>query len=276
MAAESGLELRSVQGSGPGGRITKRDIEAVAQTQPAAARLPAQRTVGGPEYEDVPLSQMRKTIAKRLVTSIGPVPTFYLTAEADMGRVQQARETVNAHLADSGAKTSINDFIIKAVAAALRHHPEVNSSWTDTAIRRYNRVHIGVAVAVEDGLITPVVRDADAKGLAEIATEVRELAKRARDRKLQPDEYTGATFSISNLGMFGIDEFTAIINPPEAAILAVGRIEEKVVVENGQMMPRPRMRMTMSCDHRVIDGATGAKFLQTLRSFLEEPAMILV
>jgi pyruvate dehydrogenase E2 component (dihydrolipoamide acetyltransferase) len=280
MAAESGVELQAVQGTGPGGRITKRDIEA-ATAQPAA-RAPAaysaapRRAAEGPDYEDVPLTQMRKTIAKRLVTSIGPVPTFYLTMEADMTRTQQARASVNARLEESGIKTSINDFIIKAVAAALVQHPDVNAAWTDTAIRKHNRVHIGVAVAVEEGLITPVVRDADAKGIAEIAQEVRELAKRARERKLQPDEYTGATFSVSNLGMFGIDEFTAIINPPEAAILAVGRVEEKVVVENGEIVARPRMRVTMSCDHRVVDGATGAQFLQTLRQYLEEPALMLV
>jgi pyruvate dehydrogenase E2 component (dihydrolipoamide acetyltransferase) len=190
--------------------------------------------------------------------------------------VQQARERVNSVLEQRGIKTSINDFIIKAVAAALKQHPEVNASWQETAIRKYNRVHIGVAVAVEDGLITPVIRDADIKGIAEISQEVRELAKRARERKLQPDEYTGATFSISNLGMFGIDEVTAIINPPEAAILAVGQIEEKVVVQNGDFVSTPRMRVTMSCDHRVIDGATGAKFLQALKAYLEEPAMILV
>ncbi|MGQ0814447.1 MAG: pyruvate dehydrogenase complex dihydrolipoamide acetyltransferase [Gemmatimonadota bacterium] len=272
MAAESGLELRDIQGSGPGGRITKRDIEGAAAA-PARPRAPAP---GGPEYEDVPLTQMRKTIAKRLATSIGPIPTFYLTIEVDMTSLQRARENVNKRLEESGIKTSVNDFIIKAVAAALRQHPEVNAQWTDTAIRRFNRVHIGVAVAVEDGLITPVVRDADAKGVAEISQQVRELAKRARDRKLQPDEYTGATFSISNLGMFGIDEFTAIINPPEAAILAVGKSEEKVVVVNGEMVVQPRMRVTMSCDHRVIDGATGARFLQTLRQYLEEPAMMLV
>ncbi|HUP87923.1 MAG TPA: pyruvate dehydrogenase complex dihydrolipoamide acetyltransferase [Longimicrobiales bacterium] len=280
MAAESGVELRSVQGSGPGGRITKRDIEGAA-TQPAAT--PAARTTGAApraasdaDYEDIPLTQMRKTIAKRLATSIGPVPTFYLTIEVDMTAMQRARENVNKRLEESGTKTSINDFIIKAVAAALRQHPEVNAQWTDTAIRRFNRVHIGVAVAVEDGLITPIIRDADTIGVAAISQQVRELAKRARERKLQPDEYTGATFSISNLGMFGIDEFTAIINPPEAAILAIGRVEEKVVVENGEMVVQPRMRVTMSCDHRVIDGATGAKFLQTLRQYLEEPAMMLV
>ncbi len=276
MAAESGLELRSVQGSGPGGRITKRDIESAATRPAGAGARAAVRTQGGPDYEDVPLTQMRKTIAKRLVTSLGPVPTFYLTIEADMTRMQQARAGVNARLEQSGIKTSINDFIIKAVAAALRQHPEVNAQWTDSAIRKWHRVHVGVAVAVEDGLITPVVRDADAKGVAEISQEVRELAGRARDRKLQPEEYTGATFSISNLGMFGIDEFTAIINPPEAGILAVGRVEDKVVAVAGEMVVQPRMRVTMSCDHRVIDGATGAKFLQTLKQYLEEPAMMLM
>ena len=282
LAAEAGLELQGVQGSGPGGRITKRDIEAAA-TQPAAASQGApavQRArpmaAGGPEYEDIPLTQMRKTIAKRLTTSIGPVPTFYLTIEVDMTRMQAARENVNERLEAQGVKTSINDFIIKAVAVALRQHPEINAQWTDTAIRRFNRVDIGVAVAVEDGLITPIVRNADMAGVAEISQQVRELAKRARERKLQPEEYTGATFSISNLGMFGIDEFTAIINPPEAGILAVGRVEEKVVVEKGEMVVQPRMRVTMSCDHRVIDGASGAKFLQTLRQYLEEPAMMLV
>jgi pyruvate dehydrogenase E2 component (dihydrolipoamide acetyltransferase) len=279
MAAESGLELKSVQGTGPGGRITKRDIEGAATTPAAGARssaAPARATAGGPDYEDIPLTQMRKTIAKRLVTSIGPVPTFYLTIEVDMTAMQRARESVNKRLEESGIKTSVNDFIIKAVAVALREHPEVNAQWTDTAIRRFNRVHIGVAVAVEDGLITPIVRDADAIGVAEISQQVKELAKRARERKLQPEEYTGATFSISNLGMFGIDEFTAIINPPEAAILAIGKAEDKVVVVDGEMVVQSRMRVTMSCDHRVIDGATGAKFLQTLRSYLEEPAMMLV
>jgi len=276
LAAEAGLELRSVQGSGPGGRITKRDIEAAAtQPAPAAGRAPA-RAVSGADYEDIPLTQMRKTIAKRLATSLGPIPTFYLTIEVDMTFLQGARERVNARLEAQGVKVSINDFIIKAVAVALRQHPEINAQWTDTAIRRFNRVDIGVAVAVEDGLITPVVRGADQIGVAEISQQVRELAKRARERKLQPDEYTGATFSISNLGMFGIDEFTAIINPPEAAILAVGRVEDKPVAHFGEIVAQPRMRVTMSCDHRVIDGATGAKFLQTLRQYLEEPTMMLV
>jgi pyruvate dehydrogenase E2 component (dihydrolipoamide acetyltransferase) len=277
LAKDAGIELTGVEGSGPGGRIVKRDIEAAAKA-PAGARPAAPRRIAaeGPESEEVPLSQMRKTIAKRLATSIGPIPTFYLTTECDMTRLLAARETANAHLEKDGIKASINDFLIKALAVALARHPEVNAEWSDKAITKHHRVHIGVAVAIEDGLITPVVRDADRKGVGEIAVEVKELAKRARDRKLKPDEYTGATFSISNLGMFGIDEFTAIINPPEAGILAVGQVADRVVVENGEMVVRSRMRMTMSCDHRVVDGATGARFLQTLRSFVEEPGMMIV
>ena len=288
LAAEAGLDLAGVRGTGPGGRITKRDIEsalAAAPAAPPAAAPPAAEApriarpvVGAPavaEVEEIPASQMRKTIAKRLATSIGPVPTFYLTIEVDVRRLLETRERVNERLAASGEKTSINDFIIKATAEALRRHPEVNASWGENVIRRHGRVHVGVAVAVEDGLITPVVRDADLKGVAQIAREVRDLAARARQRKLTPEEYTGATFSVSNLGMFGIVEFTAIINPPEAGILAIGQVEEKPVVENGEVVVRPRMRVTMSCDHRVVDGATGARFLQTLKDFLEEPGMML-
>jgi pyruvate dehydrogenase E2 component (dihydrolipoamide acetyltransferase) len=277
LAKDAGIQLAGVEGSGPGGRIVKRDIEAAAKA-PAGARPAAPRGIAaeGPEAEEVPLSQMRKTIAKRLATSIGPIPTFYLTTECDMTRLLAVRETANAQLEKDGIKASINDFLIKALAVALARHPEVNAEWGDKAITRHHRVHIGVAVAIEDGLITPVVRDADRKGVGEIAVEVKELAKRARDKKLKPDEYTGATFSISNLGMFGIDEFTAIINPPEAGILAVGQVADKVVVEKGEMVVRSRMRMTMSCDHRVVDGATGARFLQTLRSFVEEPGIMIV
>ena len=284
LAAEAGLELAAVQGTGPGGRITKRDIESALAAAPAAAaptvEAPrvARPPVGAPavaEVEEIPASQMRKTIARRLATSIGPVPTFYLTIEVDARRLLETRERVNERLAASGDKASINDFIIKATAEALRRHPEVNASWGENVVRRYGRVHVGVAVAVEDGLITPVVRDADLKGVAQIAREVRDLAARARQRKLTPEEYTGATFSVSNLGMFGIVEFTAIINPPESGILAVGQVEEKPVVENGEVVVRPRMRVTMSCDHRVVDGATGARFLQTLKDFLEEPGMML-
>jgi len=293
MASESGVQLGGVQGSGPGGRIVKRDVEAAmeggaqAQQQPAAQpaaaaaapsapapAAPAAPSEGG--YRDQPLSPMRKTIAKRLTQSIGPVPHFFLTVEIDMGEAMRLRGRINERFADQGVKVSPNDLIIKAVAAALRKHPWVNASWTGDAIRFHDQVHIGVAVAVDEGLITPVVRDADRKGVAEIATEVRELAGRAREKKLKPEEYTGSTFSLSNLGMFGIEEFTAVINPPEAAILAVGAIGPKVVVdEKGDMAVRQRMRVTLSCDHRVIDGATGAQFLETLKSYLEDPMLMI-
>jgi pyruvate dehydrogenase E2 component (dihydrolipoamide acetyltransferase) len=273
LASESGIALESVAGSGPGGRIIKRDIEAAAA---APRRGPAVAVARGPDYEDVPVTQMRKTIAKRLVESLGPVPTFYLTIDVDMTRMLAARASANRALESSGVKASINDFLIRTVASALARHPEVNASWQGDTIRRHNRVHIGVAVAVDDGLITPIIRDANVKGVAAIATEVRELAGRARDKKLKPDEYTGATFSISNLGMFGIDEFTAIINPPEACILAVGQVEDRIVAVDGQPVVQPRMRMTMSCDHRVVDGAMGARFLQTLRQMVEEPVMMVV
>jgi pyruvate dehydrogenase E2 component (dihydrolipoamide acetyltransferase) len=291
LAAEGGIELRRVKGSGPGGRITKRDVEAALEAGPPAAApseaaapaaaAPAgprfvQPVYEGPEVEEVPVSQMRKTIAKRLVTSIGPIPTFYLTTDVDMTRVVAVRERMNRQLEASGQKVSVNDLIVRITAAALKRHPEVNASWHDDHIKRHHRVHIGVAVAVEDGLITPVIRDADLKGAAQIGAEVRELAGRAREKRLKPEEYTGATFSISNLGMFGIEEFTAIINPPEAAILAIGQVEDRVVVEDGDVVVAPRMKVTMSCDHRVVDGATGARFLQTLRALLEEPGMVMV
>ena len=228
------------------------------------------------EFVDVPLSQMRKTVARRLAESLGPVPHFFLTVDVDMTRALQARVRVNELLAAQGARASLNDMVIKATAVALTHHADCNAWWQGDSIRRFNRVHMGIAVAVPDGLITPVVRDAHAKGLAQISTEIRELAGRAREKKLQPHEYTGSTFSISNLGMFGIEEFTAVINPPEAGIIAVGAVEERPVVVDGQVVVQPRMRVTMSCDHRVIDGAQGARFLATLKSFLEEPAAILI
>jgi pyruvate dehydrogenase E2 component (dihydrolipoamide acetyltransferase) len=212
---------------------------------------------------------MRKVIAKRLAQSIGPVPTFYLTAEVDMERAAEARDALIAREPDG--KFSFNDVIIRAAAQALKSHPWVNAWWMDDKIRQWQEIHIGVAVAIEDGLITPVIRHADTKSLRAIGGEVRELAGRAKAKKLQPDEYTGATFTISNLGMFGIDDFTAIINPPEAAILAVGRIEPKAVVVDGNVVVRRRMRITLSCDHRVVDGATGAAFLKTLVGMLENP-----
>jgi pyruvate dehydrogenase E2 component (dihydrolipoamide acetyltransferase) len=275
LARERGLDIQSLQGTGPGGRIIKRDIEAAiaagttAQPREATA-APAPAREG--DFVDVPLSQMRKTIARRLSESIGPIPTFYLTAELDMERVVEMR-TAMTQLGDE-FKVSVNDIVMKAVATALALHPEVNAHWLGDRIRQFNRVHLGMAVAIEDGLITPVVFDADRKRMSEISREARELAKRARERRLKPDEYMGATFSVSNLGMFGIEHFTAIINPPESGILAIGAIEAKPVEVDGQLVPRQRMRVTMSCDHRVIDGATGARFLQTLRRMLENPLML--
>jgi len=276
LAEEMGVDLSLVAGSGPGGRVVKRDVEAAKAAGVSAPTAGPVWTSDEAEYEDVPTSMMRKTIAKRLVTSIGPVPTFYLTMDVDMGRVMEARKSINAMLERDGGKISINDIILKAVASALRQHPNCNAQWQDSFVRRFNAVHIGVAVAVEDGLITPIVRNAHLKGLAQIGAEVKELAGRARIKKLLPEEYTGATFSVSNLGMFGIHEFTAIINPPEAAILAVGGIEQTPVVVDGEVVVRPRMRMTLSCDHRVIDGAQGSRFLQTLKGMLEEPTAILL
>ena len=275
LATEMGVDLLTIKGSGPGGRVVKRDLEG-AKTAVSKAAATTTWTPEENEYEDLPTSQMRKSIAKRLVTSIGPVPTFYLTVEVDMNRVIGARESMNNMLEEDGYRISVNDIVLKAVAAALRQHPNCNAQWHDSFVRRFNAVHLGVAVAIDEGLITPVIRNAHAKGIMQIAAEVRELAGRARTKKLMPDEYTGSTFSVSNLGMFGIQEFTAIINPPEAGILAVGGIEETPVVVNGEVKVCPRMRITMSCDHRVIDGAQGARFLATLKSMLEEPTAILL
>ena len=273
IAGERGVNLGTVTGSGPGGRIIRKDVEAAAAAPAAPAS--AGRAVAAPsgaDYTDTPLTQIRKTIARRLAESIGPVPTFYLTAEFDMERVAEMR-TAMAEMGDE-FKVSFNDIILKAVATALSQHPECNAHWLGDGIRTWHRVHIGMAVAIEDGLITPVIFDAHLKRLSEIGAEARDLAKRARERKLKPEEYTGSTFSVSNLGMFGIDHFTAIINPPEAGILAIGGIEERPVVRNGEVGIRRRLRVTMSCDHRVIDGATGAKFLQTLRRLMENPLMM--
>lgn len=269
LAAEKGVDLASIGGSGPGGRIVKRDVENARGM--VAAPSPISQA-SGPDFRDVPLTQIRKTIARRLAESIGPVPTFYLNAEFDLERAAEMR-TAMAELGDE-YKVSFNDIVMKAVATALSKHPECNAHWLGDHIRYFNRVHLGMAVAIEDGLITPVIFNADQKGLRQIATEARELAGRARERKLKPDEYTGSTFSVSNLGMFGIDHFTAIINPPEAGILAIGGIEQRPVVVDGSVVVRRRLRVTMSCDHRVIDGATGAKFLQTLRRLLEVPLML--
>ena len=275
LATEMGVDLLTIKGAGPGGRVVKRDLEG-AKTAVSKAAATTTWTPEENEYEDLPTSQMRKSIAKRLVTSIGPVPTFYLTVEVDMNRVIGARESMNNMLEEDGYRISVNDIVLKAVAAALRQHANCNAQWHDSFVRRFNAIHLGVAVAIDEGLITPVIRNAHAKGIMQIAAEVRELAGRARTKKLMPDEYTGSTFSVSNLGMFGIQEFTAIINPPEAGILAVGGIEETPLVVNGEVKVCPRMRITMSCDHRVIDGAQGARFLATLKSMLEEPTAILL
>jgi len=294
VAEERGLDLGRIQGSGPEGRIVLRDLERAApvalpsapRPAPAGPAAPAAGPLAAPSpalvppghpYADVPLTQLRKTIARRLVQSIGPVPTFYLTSEADMERVWEARGALveaagrAGGQAGSEVKVSFNDILIKAVASALRQHPACNAWWQEDHIRYWADIHVGMAVAIEDGLITPVIRHADRKTLRDIAIEARDLAARARARRLTPEEYTGATFSISNLGMLDIDEFTAVINPPEAAILAVGRIARKPVEDQGQVALRRRMRITMSCDHRVIDGATGARFLQTLKGMLENP-----
>ncbi|HEU4766547.1 MAG TPA: pyruvate dehydrogenase complex dihydrolipoamide acetyltransferase [Pyrinomonadaceae bacterium] len=268
MATDSGLDLRSIKGSGPNGRIIKRDVEA-AMSQPKAAAAAT-----GSGYRDEPATQIRQTIAKRLVTSLGPIPHFFLTVDIEMDRAAEMRESIKA--LDPDLKISINDIIIKVAAAALMQHPQVNASYQEKVVRYYEHADIGVAVAIEDGLITPVVRAADQKSLSQIAGEVRELAERARSKKLKPEEYTGATFSISNLGMFGIDEFTAVINPPEGAILAIGAMTAKPVARDNQLVIRQMMRVTMSCDHRVIDGATGAKFLQTFKKMLENPLYLVV
>jgi pyruvate dehydrogenase E2 component (dihydrolipoamide acetyltransferase) len=276
LASEKGIQLGAIQGSGPGGRIVKRDIEnarATAATGMARSGA-AERLAAEGDFKDVPLTQIRKTIARRLAESNGPVPTFFLTAEFDVSRAAEMR-TQLAEMGDQ-YKASFNDIVIKAVALALAEHPEVNAHWLNDKIRNFNRIHVAMAVAVEDGLITPVLFDADRLSLWEISAKARDLAKRARDRKLMPEEYTGSTFSVSNLGMFGIDQFTAIINPPEAGILAIGGVEEKPVVIDGQLEIRQRMRVTMSCDHRVIDGATGAKFLQTLKGFVENPLSLVI
>ena len=270
IAAERGVDLAALAGSGPAGRIVQRDVEgAAAPAQPGARTPAAARVFPDAGHVDEPLSQIRKTIAKRLVQSLGPIPTFYLTTEFDMERAWDAREALK-ELGPEG-KVSFNDIIVKAVATGLRQHPACNGWWQDDHIRYWRDVHIGVAVAVPDGLITPVVRHADRKSLREISAEVRDMAGRAKDRRLKPEEYTGATFSVSNLGMYDITHFTAIINPPEAGILAVGSITERPVVVGGQVTVRRRMHATMSCDHRVIDGATGAEFLRTLKTLLENP-----
>jgi pyruvate dehydrogenase E2 component (dihydrolipoamide acetyltransferase) len=278
MASDRGLDISSVQGSGPGGRIIKRDIEAAGSgsgaTPSGVGRGGGASVVrrSGADFEDVALTQIRKTIARRLAESIGPIPTFYLTAELDLSRVVEMREAM-VEMGDE-FKVSINDVLLKAVATALSQHPEVNAHWLGDKIRYHNRVHLGMAVATDDGLIVPVIFDADQKRLSEISRESKELAKLARERKLKPEQYTGSTFSVSNLGMMQIDQFTAIINPPEVGIIAIGTAEDTPVIVNGELQTRKRVRLTMSCDHRAVDGAVGARFLVTLRRLVENPLML--
>lgn len=281
IAAEKGINLATVQGSGDGGRIIKSDIDTYQAPAATAAAAPAPTktapiattATGTVQFEEVPVSQMRKVIAKRLSESLFTAPHFYLTMSIDMDKAVESRAKINEV---APVKISFNDMVLKACALALKQHPAVNSSWLGDKIRYNQHVNIGVAVAVEDGLLVPVVRYADGKSLSQIATEVKDYAGRAKAKKLQPSDWEGSTFTISNLGMFGIEEFTAIINPPDACILAVGGISQVPVVKDGQIQIGNVMKVTLSCDHRVVDGATGAAFLQTLKSLLEEPLRMLV
>ncbi|MFN7696940.1 MAG: pyruvate dehydrogenase complex dihydrolipoamide acetyltransferase [Deltaproteobacteria bacterium] len=287
LAREHDIDLRAVAGTGPHGRIIKRDLDAAPRggAAPASAPSAAYAFTGGTsgaferrEPIKQAVSQMRKTIARRLTESKQTVPHFYLTIDVDAQPLLDARASINAQLeeAKSDAKVSVNDLLVKACAIALRRVPECNASFLGAEVLFHQVVDISVAVAVPDGLLTPVVRDADKKGVLEISTEMRELAKRAKDKKLKPEEMQNGTFSISNLGMFGIEEFAAVINPPEGAILAVGAVREEAVVQGGAIAPGKRMRMTLSCDHRVVDGAVGARFLAALKKLLEAPVTMLV
>lgn len=283
LAEDKGIDITKVKGSGEHGRIVKRDIENY-KAEPAASKSSEAKTASAPavslpsvvgqeSYDEVPVSQMRKTIAKRLSESKFTAPHFYLTMEINMDKAIAARKSINEF---SPVKVSFNDMVIKAVAASLKRHPKINSSWLGDKIRYNHHVHIGVAVAVDEGLLVPVIRFADSKSLSHIGAEVKDLAEKAKNKQLQPKDWEGNTFTISNLGMFGIDEFTAIVNPPDACILAVGGIKETAVVRDGQLVPGNVMKVTLSCDHRVVDGALGAAFLQTLKGLLEDPVRILV
>lgn len=279
MAEDQGINLSNVKGTGPNGRIVKADIEGFDKSSGNAPGATDTKTVSYPSFsvdtedKEIRISQMRKTIAKRLAESKFTSPHFYETVDIDMKPSIAAREAMNA---SGDVKISFNDLVVKACAKALRHHPKMNSSWLGDVIKEHGGVHVAIAVAIEDGLVTPVIRNTDIKGLAQISAETRDLAKRARDKKLEPKDWEGSTFTISNLGMFGIEEFTAIINPPNAAILAVGAIRDVPVVENGQVVPGKRMKVTLSSDHRVVDGATCAEFLNSVRKFLENPATMLL
>ena len=272
LASEKGIDLSMLKGSGDHGRIVKRDIEWFKPGTFVQTAAFAPNAVTSESYSEVAVSQMRKTIARRLSESKFTAPHFYLTMDIDMDALIAARESVNQV---ASVKISFNDFIVKAVASSLRQHPTVNSSWLDDRIRYNNHINIGVAVAVEDGLLVPVVRYADSKTLTQISTEVKGFSQKAKDKKLQPADWEGNTFTISNLGMFNIEEFTAIINPPDACILAVGGIKQVPVVKNGIVQPGNVMKVTLSCDHRVVDGVVGSKFLNTLKALLENPIVLL-
>lgn len=274
LAAERGIAIEAVAGTGENGRIVKRDVDHYVPYTPAAnASSYTAAPNGTVSFTDEPISQMRKTIARRLAESKFTAPHFYLTLDIDMDAAIATRKSLNSI---DGVKVSFNDMVVKSVAMALRKHPAVNSAWMGDFIRRNEHVNIGVAVAVEDGLLVPVVRFADGKGLTQISAEVREYAQKAKDKKLQPADWEGNTFTISNLGMFGIESFTAIVNPPDACILAIGGIKEVPVVKNGQVVPGNVMKVTLSCDHRVVDGASGAAFLQTFKTYMEQPAAMLL
>lgn len=282
MAKDLGFDISKIQGTGEGGRITRHDVEtykpsaspaaSTAATKPSAPIVLPQ-VVGKESFEEVAVSQMRKTIARRLAESKFSAPHFYLTMEINMDKAVEARKSMNEI---SPVKISFNDMVLKATASALRQHPDVNVSWLGDKMRKNHHIHIGVAVAVKDGLVVPVVRFADNKSLSHIAVEVKDLAQKAQDKKLQPSDWEGSTFTISNLGMFGIEEFTAIINPPDACILAVGGIKETAIVKNGQLAIGNVMKVTLSCDHRAVDGAVGSAFLKTLKGLLEDPVRILI
>lgn len=275
IAAEKGIDLNAVTGSGENGRIVKKDLDNASATPAATTSNVAisNAPVGQESFTEVNVSQMRKTIAARLSESKFTAPHFYLTVEINMDKAVAAREQMNQI---SEVKISMNDLVVKACAVALKKHPNINSSWLGTKIRYNHHVHIGVAMAVEDGLLVPVVRFADQKGLSQISTEIKAFGKKAKEKKLQPQDWAGNTFTISNLGMYGIDEFTAIVNPPDACILAVGTVKDSVGVVNGEIKPVKTMKVTLSCDHRVVDGTMGADFLKTVRSYLEEPVKLLV
>jgi pyruvate dehydrogenase E2 component (dihydrolipoamide acetyltransferase) len=272
LAADKGLSLAGIVGSGEGGRIVKRDIE-VAAAAPIVASPAVAQNYPSSGYLDTPVSQMRKVIASRLGESKFSAPHFYVSMSIDMGAAMASRSLLNA---ESTVKISFNDMVVKAVAKSLKKHPAVNSSWLGDVIRTNYDVHVGIAVDVEDGLLVPVVRHADAKSLSDISTEVKSFAQRARDKQLQPQDWEGNTFTISNLGMFGVEDFTAIINPPDACILAIGGIQSVPVVKDGEVVPGHVMKVTLSCDHRAVDGATGSAFLNSLKAFLEAPVTMLL